>query len=262
MLVKCICLSFSFFSLYAGRCLLSLLIRCSILKNSSSKGQSPWRVDELNRIIILYLLTELIERSVLSICDDSWVFCLLHLCIPVSLPPFHCARWSAFGLPLLPSFSHSTSLCLPYLSPFCPRHNSRRRSLFMRVPSHSDTQHLNRHMAWCGCHEILIQRCLTVLFLSNFPLYPIQLWFWWLSYSNRSFQLISIQLSGHHSDSARKHQSCNQNYHWFRLRIEGRLTSQKHISWCNSNKAPEFIASTVYRIPSLLRSKAVAVLER
>ena len=42
------------------------------------------------------------------------------------------------------------------LSLFCPKHNSRRRSLLMRVLSHSDTHHLNRHMVGCGCHEILI----------------------------------------------------------------------------------------------------------
>ena len=37
----------------------------------------------------------------------------VHLCIPASLPPFDCVLWSAFGLPRPPSFSHSTSLCLP-----------------------------------------------------------------------------------------------------------------------------------------------------
>ena len=70
------------------------------------------------------LQTDLIEHSVLSICDDSWVFCLY---ISVSLPPFHCALWSARGLlrklldsPTLclilsRSFSHSASLFLLYL---------------------------------------------------------------------------------------------------------------------------------------------------
>ena len=95
---------------------------------------------------------------------------------------------SAFGLLRLSSFSHSASLCLLNLHPVCPRHNSRGRSLFMRVLSHSDTHHLNRHMAGCGCHEILIQRCISVLFLSSIFLYPIGLWFWWLSYSNHSFR--------------------------------------------------------------------------
>ena len=36
----------------------------------------------------------------------------VHLCIPVSLPPFHCVLWSAFGLLRIPSFSHSASLYL------------------------------------------------------------------------------------------------------------------------------------------------------
>ena len=100
-----------------------------------------------------------------------------HLCIPVSLPPFQCALWSAFGLPRHPSFSHSTSLCLPYLSPFCSRHNWRRRSLLMRVLSHSDTHYLNRHMARCGCHEILIPRSFYVRFVTRFC------HFWWTPYS-------------------------------------------------------------------------------
>ena len=285
---------FLVFFTVAGRCLLSLLIRCSILKNSSSKGQSPWRVDELNRIIILYLLTELIERSVLSICDDSWVFCLF-ICASLSL--FHRST-ARFGRPSgSPYFLHS--LTLPHyvfrislrsvqdttpegvlsscgcpltltlntsigiwhgagatkswssvLSMFCswlisvnflfvlslgrcvanwsipppngnlfgklkwiiilsrkvtrfsrhfsaaaqavcylaysslhlclsvsPRHNFRRRSLSMLVLSHSDTHYLNRHMVGCGCHEILIQRCIPVICLSSFSLYSIQLWF-------------------------------------------------------------------------------------
>ena len=63
-----------------------------------------------------------------------------------------------------------------------PRHNSRRRSLFMLVLSHFDTHYLNRHMAQCGCHEIWIQHCIIVLSLSNFSLYLIWLWFWCLSY--------------------------------------------------------------------------------
>ena len=38
----------------------------------------------------------------------------------------------------------------------CAKHNSRGRSLSMLVLSQSDTHYVNRHMAWCGCHEILI----------------------------------------------------------------------------------------------------------
>ena len=33
----------------------------------------------------------------------------------------------------------------------------------------------SRHMAWCGCHEILIQRGTTVLFFANFSLHSIPL---------------------------------------------------------------------------------------
>ena len=97
----------------------------------------------------------------------------VHVCIHVSLPPHHCALLSAFGLPRLPSFSQSASLCLLHLSLFCPRHNTRKRSLFMRVLSHSDTHHLNRHMVGCGCHEILISCSTTVLFLTTFLLISI-----------------------------------------------------------------------------------------
>ena len=49
-----------------------------------------------------------------------------------------------------------------------PRHNFRRRSLFMQVLSHSYTHHLNRHMVGCGCHEILIQPSFNVLFSIRF----------------------------------------------------------------------------------------------
>ena len=31
------------------------------------------------------------------------------------------------------------------------------------------------YMAWCGCHDILIGRYIAVLFLSNVPLFSIQL---------------------------------------------------------------------------------------
>ena len=65
-------------------------------------------------------------------------------------------------------------LCLLYLClSFSPRHNFRRRSLFMRVLSHSDTHHLNRHMVGCGCHEILIPCSTTVLFSTTFLLISI-----------------------------------------------------------------------------------------
>ena len=125
----------------------------------------------------------------------------VHLCLSSSIaqfPCFHCALCSAFGLRRISSFSHSASLYLPYLSPFCPRHNSRRHSLLMLVLSHSDTHNLNRHMVgcgchersdqsrglqefmvWCGCHDILIQRCITVPFSTTFLLiFYLSRWGW------------------------------------------------------------------------------------
>ena len=45
--------------------------------------------------------------------------------------------------PLLRKFLHS----------FTPPHYACCISLLVLVLSHSDTHHLNRHMAWCGCHE-------------------------------------------------------------------------------------------------------------
>ena len=49
------------------------LIRGSKLKNSFTKWQSLWRVNELNRAIILSLRIELIQHSVRIISSDSWV---------------------------------------------------------------------------------------------------------------------------------------------------------------------------------------------
>ena len=136
------------------------------------------------------MLIDRIYCLVLIIHSDSWRFCLL-ISPLVPLHPF-------------------TSLCLPYLSLRFFQDTTAEGVLSLCGCSHSDTHYLKRHMAGCGCHEILIESCITVLFLSNFSLYPIQLWFWWLSFSNHSFRLISIQYSVHHSDSARTHQSCNQ----------------------------------------------------
>ena len=111
-----------------ARWLWSLLIhRGSKLKNSPTKWQSPWRIVELNRRIILPLLDDMISPSVVSICSDSWIYRLL-IWTPLSL--FH-----------------------------SPRHDSRRRSLSMLVLSHSNTHYLNGHMVFCGCHEILIPLC-------------------------------------------------------------------------------------------------------
>ena len=104
-----------------------LLIRRSKLKNSSTKWKSTsqiWRVDQQNHSFLANW-----TNWALSSHYSLWILDILpaHLCIPVSSPQFHCALWSAFGLPrkLLHSptlsltfsrlFSHPASLCLPYL---------------------------------------------------------------------------------------------------------------------------------------------------
>ena len=101
---------------------------------SSIKWQPFCRVEELNRIIILPLLIDSIERSVLSICDDSWVSCLF-IFAPLSL--FHHSP-KPFGRPSASlDFGHSLTLSHYHYfisSWLCPRHNSRRRSLSMLVP--------------------------------------------------------------------------------------------------------------------------------
>ena len=121
--------SISWFSSVIERWLGSLLVCGSELKNASTKWQSPWRIGQLNRRIILP-------------CTMTW-FALQWWSFAQTLGYFTCAFLSLF---------HSA------------RHDSRRRSLLMLVLSHSDTHYLNRHMAWCGCHEILIQPCIIVLF--------------------------------------------------------------------------------------------------
>ena len=141
-------------------------------------GNLLLRIEDLNGIIILSLPNALLEGSVLIIYSDSWVFRL----IISPLVPLRPSASSEFLHSLIPS--HYTCCC--------PKHSSRRRSLLMLVLSHSDTHHLNRHMAWCGCHErsnqsrssqgytawcgcheILIPLPLTVLFSTTFLLISI-----------------------------------------------------------------------------------------
>ena len=137
---------------------LFLLIAGWKLKNSLTKWQSPLRIPETN-----HSFWENWQDSCLSSEYLIRFFPVLFV---------HLSLMLSSKVPLRPSdslpppsnfFIHSLSL-----HPFCPRHNSRRRPLFMWVLSYSSTQHLNRHMAWCGCHEILIERCIIVLFVSNF----------------------------------------------------------------------------------------------
>ena len=53
----------------------SLLLHRSKSTNSSTKWQPPWRIVDLNRKIILFLPTDLIEDSVIIICCDLKVVC-------------------------------------------------------------------------------------------------------------------------------------------------------------------------------------------
>ena len=247
---------------------ISLFLRAKVEFSCSWFVVQNWRIplqndniflimEALDGITILSLRIELIECSVLIIHCDSWILC------SIISPLFPLRPLVGLRLPSkVSSFSHSDSQSLPQLSPFCSELNTRRRSFFMLVLSHSDTHNLNRHIAWCGCHEILTQRCSTVLILANFSMYRIQLWFWWLSYSNPSIQLFNIQHSVHHSDLARNHQSCNQKP--FILVANWRQTHiQRHISCCHSNQAHEFIAiDSARNSHSSAKLKALVVLER
>ena len=139
----------------------SLLIRRrSKLKNSSTKWQSPWRIIELKSKVILSLLTELIESSVLIIYSDSWITLHGHLCIPVSSRQFHYALWSAFGL-----FERFHSLTLPHYTcciSLCFVQNTTPEGVLSSCRCHemSDQSRSSQgYMAWCGCHEILIPLC-------------------------------------------------------------------------------------------------------
>ena len=193
-------------------------------------------------------------QSVLSIHSDCSIFCLI-ISPLVPLRPL---------VGLRPKFLHSLTppnyACCISLS-VLSQTQLHEGILSSCGCSYSDTHYLNRHMAWCGCHEILIQLCITVLFLSSFSLYPIQLWFCWLSYPNHSFPLISIQYKAHHSDSARNYQSCYQES--FSSAFNRRQAhTQRHIYCWHSNKVHAFIASTVYKTHSLVKAKALAVPER
>ena len=115
-------------------------------------------------------------RKLTGFVPQLWIFdhtlsCLLCSSLHLSLIQSSKVPLGSTAAPL--EFFHSLSLYA-----FCPRHNSRRRSLFMRVLSHSDTHPLNRYMAQCGCHEILIPRSFYVRFLTRFC------HFRWTSYSS------------------------------------------------------------------------------
>ena len=112
------------------------------------------------------LITVRMRASVLNIWSNCILFCLL---ISSSLSLMHTSK-TPVGFPA-PFGRPSASLEFLYslsLYPFCPRHNSWRRSLLMLVLSHSDTHHFNTHMVGCGCHEILISCSVTVLLSTSF----------------------------------------------------------------------------------------------
>ena len=133
------------------------------LKNPSTQRQSPaenWRVEKKNHS---FLARWHDLSSQLSAFPELDAVLSVYLCLSSSVPLVSL-------VPLRPPsnfFIHSPSLPLPtrsiqYTSP-------KRRSLAecgcsLTLPTH----YLNRHMAWCGCHEILTQRSIADLFLTNF----------------------------------------------------------------------------------------------
>ena len=162
---------------------LLLLIAGFKLKNSLTKWQSPPQNSrEKNHPFSENSQDSCLSSAYLITLFPLFVCSSLHLCLSCSV--------AQFQSPTSASLEFLHSLSLPVLS---KTQLEKAFSRLMRVLSHSDTHYLNRHMVGCGCHEILTQRCITVPFLSDFSLHPIQLWFLWLSYSNHSFQLIIFQ---------------------------------------------------------------------
>ena len=150
----------------------SFSLSAAVSKNWSiplQNGNLLLRIAELNRRISLCLPDEMIFPWVVVIYSDSWIFVCwsVNPCLSstISLRPLVGLRPPS----RIPSFSNSASLCLLYLSLLCPRHNTRRRSLSMLVLSHSDPHYINRHMAQCGCPDILTPCSTTVLFLMDCP---------------------------------------------------------------------------------------------
>ena len=125
-----------------------LFIPSSELKNPCLKWQSPsqiWRVKQQNHPF----LANCTNSAPSSHYFDSFLDNLTGPLFLGSNVPFGRPSASVEN-------SFVLSLFLLYLSQFCPKHNTRRRSLSMLVLSHSGTHNLNGYMAWCGCHEILI----------------------------------------------------------------------------------------------------------
>ena len=135
----------------------SLLIRPQNRRIASENVSLLLKYAELYSAIILSLQDDIIFPFVLIACFDSWVFVFSSVSRYVG----------SLG---------STALFGRSSAPFemlRPKHNSRRRSLSMLVPRNKwPVPELTGVYGACGCHEILIQRSSTMLFLSIF------LWFY------------------------------------------------------------------------------------
>ena len=216
MLVNWTCLCFSVF-LCSGTLTLIFVDSHSKSKNSSTQWQSLWRRNEWYRIIILPWADDMIASQLRSFAQTLvyFVWLTLHSCLSSSVPlhplvglrpPSKIAQLSQF-------VSHSFSfILLFYLTMPTVFHSAEVEdttpegvlsscwcSLTLTLATSQGS------MGWCGCHEILIPGSTTVLFLSNFSLCSTRLWYVWLSLSNHSFQLISIQCNVHLSDPPRNH---------------------------------------------------------
>ena len=96
----------------------SLLLCRSKLTISSTKWQSPWRIVEWNRRIILSMPTDVIEHSVSSISSDSMLICLfISLLVPlrplVGLRPPSNSFILSFRLTMLAAVQNTTPEGVP-----------------------------------------------------------------------------------------------------------------------------------------------------
>ena len=123
----------------------------------------------------------------------------------------------------------------------------------MLVLSHSDTHYLNRNMAWCGCHDILIQRPITILCLANFSLYSTQLWLWWLSYSNHHFSLLVFSKVSTTPIQQEIISLAVRNY-LFLFSVEGKLTFRDTSTVVIRTKRVNFLHRLCTK-PTLLRNR-------
>ena len=145
------------------------LIRCSKLQKSFRKSQSPaqiWRVKQQNHSFLANWINWTLS--------SHYLLWLLGSLKNKSLPWFHFSLWSVFGLLRIQSLSHSTLLSLFHLCLTLSKTQLQKAfSLYAGALSLWPTQNLNRYMAWCGCHEILIPCSTTVLFSTPFLLISI-----------------------------------------------------------------------------------------